>query len=186
MPLNFPSAPINGETYSANGVLYTYNSTKTLWTGSTGGTITIVNADTLDGIDSTSFLRSDADDTASGTLTLSGNVNIDGYLTLSVSNNISAAGTTQGTATALTSTINRVTTITAASAEGVILPSPVVGQMVIVYNDDATDTLKIYPHSGALIDGYSTDVAISLGPQGTLKFYAITVGFWVAETAVYA
>lgn len=32
MALNFPISPTNGQTYLANGVLYTYDSTATLWT----------------------------------------------------------------------------------------------------------------------------------------------------------
>jgi len=185
MALNFPSSPTNGQTYLANGVLYVYDSTKTIWEATAGNGVTILDAQTLDGVDSLSFLRSDADDTATGVLTLSGNVNIDGDLSLSVAA-IAAAGTTQGTGTALTATINHITTITAASAEAVVLPVPVLGQMMIVYNDDAADTLKIFPASGGTIDGEALNASVNLGFGGTLKFYAITTTLWLPEKTVYA
>ena len=38
MAINFPDSPSNGDTHTANGVVYTYNSTSTLWdTISSGG-----------------------------------------------------------------------------------------------------------------------------------------------------
>ena len=38
MAINFPDSPSNGDTFTANGVVYTYNATQTLWkTSSAGG-----------------------------------------------------------------------------------------------------------------------------------------------------
>ena len=37
MALNFPDSPSNGDTFTANGVVYTYNATQTLWKTSSGG-----------------------------------------------------------------------------------------------------------------------------------------------------
>lgn len=186
MALEFPASPTNGQTYLVNGVLYVYDLTKTIWEAHAGNGVTVLDAQTLDGVDSASFLRSDADDTATGILTLSGNVNIDGDLSLSISDTVSAAGTTQAAGTVITSTINRITSITAASAEAVTLPTPVLGQMIIVYNDDTADTLKIFPALGGTIDGKALNASIDLGFGGTLKFYAITTTIWIPEHSVYA
>ena len=119
--------------------------------------------------------------------TLTGSLVIDGYLTLS-SADISAAGTTQGTATALTKTQSRITSITsitAASAEAVVLPAAATGMMIIVYNDDAADTLKIFPAAGATIDGNALNASIDLGIQSVLKFHAISSTVWLADYGVY-
>ena len=37
MAINFPDSPSNGDTFTANGVVYTYNATQTLWKTSSGG-----------------------------------------------------------------------------------------------------------------------------------------------------
>ena len=37
MAINFPDSPSNGDTHTANGVVYTYNSTSTLWDTTSGG-----------------------------------------------------------------------------------------------------------------------------------------------------
>ena len=80
----------------------------------------------------------------------------------SVSTGISAAGTTQGAGTVLTSRVNVVTTITAASAEAVVLPLAETGKMVVVANDDSADTLKVFPASGDSIDSGSVDASADL------------------------
>ena len=70
----------------------TYNpSTNTITATLNGNASTAsnaTNAGTLDGIDSSSFLRSDADDSASGTMTFNGRVNIRNHLDLSDSQNL--------------------------------------------------------------------------------------------------
>jgi hypothetical protein len=58
-----------------------------------------------------------------------------GTLTKSVAGTVTAAGTTQGTATALTKTINMITTATA--SQGVKLPSAVAGLTIKVINTTA-------------------------------------------------
>jgi len=64
MAINFPDAPYNGQTYTANGKTWIYNGSS--WTGvfSNSG-----NAETLDNIDSTQFLRNDINNTATGVVT---------------------------------------------------------------------------------------------------------------------
>ena len=47
MALNFPDSPSNGDTFTANGVVYTYNATQTLWkTSSAGGGSSVTVSDT--------------------------------------------------------------------------------------------------------------------------------------------
>ena len=64
-----------------NGQVLKYNSSSGKWVNDTdfdSGT----NADTLDNLNSTQFLRSDADDTYVGNLTVTGNINQTGTLTV--------------------------------------------------------------------------------------------------------
>lgn len=68
---------------------------------------------------------------------------------------ISAAGTTQGTATALTSADNEVTSVGVGS--GVILPSAATaGDTVTVFNA-GTNTLKVYPYTSEQINALPTN-----------------------------
>jgi hypothetical protein len=71
---------------------------------------------------------------------------------------ITAAGTTQGTATALTATINIVTTVS--SGTGVILPSGI--RTVIMHR--GANPLLIYPPSGGQLEALGTNVAFLLQP----------------------
>lgn len=70
-----------------DGQALVYNNTTSQWEPATisisGG-----NAETLDGLDSTQFLRSDADDSTTGSLTVGGNLSITGDITI---NNIIVA-----------------------------------------------------------------------------------------------
>ena len=66
-----------------NGQVLKYNSSQNKWVNDTdfdGGSN--VNAATLDGLDSTQFLRSDTSDTFAGTLTVNGAINQTGNLTV--------------------------------------------------------------------------------------------------------
>ena len=72
-----------------NGQVLKYNSSSGQWVNDTdfdSGT----NADTLDNLNSTQFLRSDADDTYTGNLTVTGNIDQTG--TLTVTGDIRATG----------------------------------------------------------------------------------------------
>lgn len=68
MALSFPASPTNGQRYTANGRTWVYNSTKTKWEAPTTA-LADSNAQTLDGLDSTQFLRSDANNSFSGNIT---------------------------------------------------------------------------------------------------------------------
>ena len=64
----------NNTTGTANQILVSRAGAGVSWANITS--IPVGDANTLDGLDSTQFLRSDADDTATGLLTLSGGINV--------------------------------------------------------------------------------------------------------------
>ena len=76
------STAATGNLAPKSGSNLTFNSSNGTLTASffsgDGGSLTSVNATTLDSIDSSSFLRSDAADTATGLLTLSGGIAVSG------------------------------------------------------------------------------------------------------------
>lgn len=67
---------------------------------------------------------------------------------------ISAAGTTQATATLLSSPINNVTTV--ASGSGVILPFVAPGYEILVFNSGA-NSVKVYPSTGSQLNVLGTN-----------------------------
>jgi hypothetical protein len=69
LAINFPDNPTVGQTFTAANRTWTYNGSA--WVGDYSST---GNADTIDGIDSSQFLRSDTSDTFNGTLTLNGSL----------------------------------------------------------------------------------------------------------------
>lgn len=88
----FPSNPSNGDTYTAGGVTYVYDSTPGVWKAKTFDTVDAgealtkiktvdgsgsgLDADTLDGLSSSSFLRGDSNATINGTLIVDGGVGV--------------------------------------------------------------------------------------------------------------
>jgi hypothetical protein len=88
-----------------------------------------------------------------------------------VSNNLTAAGSTQGTALVLPSDFNIVTT--AAASTGAILPAAGpqcnVGDSFIVVNHGA-NSLSVYPPTGGKIGTGSVNAALAL-PSGKTGFY---------------
>jgi hypothetical protein len=102
---------------------------------------------------------------------------LNGIVIDSISAAVSAAGTTQGTATALVSNINNVTVVTAAAA-GVILPTAVVGMRILVRNSDSADTLSIYPATGGTINALAANAAFTLAAGSTIELMATTTTQW--------
>ena len=92
-----------------------------------------------------------------------------------VATGISAAGTTQGTATALTGQINDVATV--AAGTGVALPTAVAGQQDTVCNDGA-NALLIYPASGASIGSNAANSPVGADPGQCLSLVALTSTAW--------
>lgn len=75
---------------------------------------------------------------------------------------VAAAGAAQGASTALTLYFNKVTSATGGSAEGVILPTAAVGGKPITVINATAVTVKVYPPTGAAIDGGTVNAAVNL------------------------
>ncbi len=89
-------------------------------------------------------------------------------ITGDVANGITAAGTTQATATELYSGLNRVSTV--ASLSGVKLyRATVPGDSQVVYNDGA-NSLLVYPATGDTIDGFAVNLPQSV-PVGQMMLF---------------
>ena len=99
-------------------------------------------------------------------------------------NAVSAAGSTQAGATALTVDYNVVTTVGASA--GVKLPTGTAGRRIVIVNKGA-NTLKIYPVTSSYIDAESIDVAISVASNGSIELMASSSTQWysIARVAIY-
>lgn len=87
-----------------------------------------------------------------------------------------AAGNTQGNAQAMTADTNLATG--ADGTKGVKLPTAVAGRRLLVKNTDPTGILKVYPATGAGINGLGANAAISLPPGCLALFLAETATVW--------
>jgi hypothetical protein len=90
---------------------------------------------------------------------------------------LSAAGATQGTATAITKQTNQFTTVAASS--GAILPSPEQGEFIFVANAGA-NAMNVYPASGHSINALANNAAFSLAVGKNALFWAATSSKWYA------
>ena len=97
---------------------------------------------------------------------------------------MAAAGTTQGTATAITAQFNNVTTGIDGTA-GVILPAPAAaGLRIFIRNGSASLSLRIYPHSGGNIAGTGVNASIEIEFATVLEFIAFDTTDWYLPSAV--
>jgi hypothetical protein len=149
----------------------------------TGAITSVGNGTTLGSFSSAQLLTALTDETGSGSAVFgtAPSLSLPRY---SISATVSAAGTVQGTATALTSDINVITTATLGSATGVVLPTAVAGVRVLVRNAHATVGINVYPASGASIDNASTNVAKAMSVLQTLEFVAISSTEWQSNVRV--
>lgn len=88
---------------------------------------------------------------------------------------LSGAGTTQGTATAITKQTNEFTTVAASS--GARLPSPEQGEFIFVANAGA-NALSVYPNTGHSINALAANAAFSLAAGKNALFWAATATKW--------
>ncbi len=81
---SFPSSPSKGQIAYINDNLYIYDGTawKKIWYESNDGSGSTLDADTVDSLHASSFVRSDADDTMNGSYTVTGDLIIQGGLTV--------------------------------------------------------------------------------------------------------
>jgi hypothetical protein len=99
-------------------------------------------------------------------------------------NAVSAAGSTQAGATALTVDYNVVTTV--AASTGVRLPTATAGRRIVVVNKGAS-TLTIYPATSAYIDAGLINAGISVASNGSIELMASSSTQWysIARVAIY-
>lgn len=91
---------------------------------------------------------------------------------------VSAAGTTQGTATSLKADINYIST--AAASSGVILPAAETSDSLIVYNGGANAVL-VYPPLGAKINAAATNGGVSVATGTRCDFTCVTATQWIGN-----
>jgi hypothetical protein len=120
---------------------------------------------------------------SSGNITAPSYIANTGYFVRSFNASVSAAGSTQGAGTVLTTEFNRVSTVT--SGSGVVLPSATAGMSIVIVNSSA-NTLLVYPASGAAINSLSTNVGYSHVTLATLQYIAISSTQWYTVGASYA
>lgn len=87
------------------------------------------------------------------------------------------AGGGQGSATALTAQINRVTTV-ATAADSVKLPAAKAGMQITVVNAAAANSMNIFPATGDSINALAANTAIACAANKTMQFYAAKDGLW--------
>ena len=115
-------------------------------------------------------------------------VDITGALTVTttvkygVSSAVSGAGTVQGGATVLTTSLNNVTTV--AAGTGVILPTTAAGLRIVVRNGGA-NALKVYPTGTTTINAAGAGVAFSLDVGAMIEFIAMTATNWYTLNGTY-
>jgi hypothetical protein len=101
----------------------------------------------------------------------------------SITASVSAAGTTQGTGTALTKTVNIISSATGGSADSVVLPTAVAGLYVTVANTTAV-AINVFPASSDAINALSVNASFTLPAYATMQFYAKDVTTWYSQTQV--
>lgn len=103
-------------------------------------------------------------------------------MTEQYSDAVSAAGSSQGTATPLTSMINNVTTV--AAGTGVNLPKSAAGLSICVENNGA-NALTVYPNQGDsdTINGAAATVGVLILPGAVANFNCTLAGVWTVQPA---
>lgn len=105
-------------------------------------------------------------------------------ITTTATSGITAAGTTQATATALTTRLNVVRT--GGTGMGVILSSTLAGPQIVVSCTGAA--LLVYPPTCGLIDDGAANTAVTIPAKGSATFerYPGGVSFFTAAQATAA
>ena len=124
-------------------------------------------------------------------ISMSGVVTLTNSIYHTAATAVTAAGSTQGTATALTSDINNVTTGQIVSGlAGVRLPTPAAaGLRIFIRNGAAATpgyTMKVWPHVSGNISGVGVDVGIDVDATVVLEFIAFDTTNWYIPSAVLA
>jgi len=96
----------------------------------------------------------------------------------SVATALTAAGTTQATALAITADANFVSTV--ASGSGVQIYNGVIGDSVFIMNDGGANALTVYPPTGSKFNNLSTNAGFSLAANTPVWCLKITATRWFA------
>jgi hypothetical protein len=173
-----------------NSSLYVGTTQIALNRGSASQSLTGITS--IDGYAATVSTAAQPNITSVGTLTSlnsSGNITAPnliantGFFISSVATGISAAGTAQGNATAITREINVVSTV--ASGAGVVLPTAVAGMRITIVNTSA-NALLVYPASGGTINSLALNGSFSEAAGARLDFVATSTTQWYTLNATYA
>ncbi len=92
---------------------------------------------------------------------------------------ISAAGSTQATATALTACINLVSTAT--SLQGVQLFNGQSTDSQIVYNDNTGVTIIVYPPTSGQINGLAANAGVQVANNTFAEFFKVSNTRWIVD-----
>jgi hypothetical protein len=106
-----------------------------------------------------------------------------GFVNYGVTTAITAAGSTQGTATTLTRPINVVSTVSS-GANGIILPTVPAGARILIVNTSA-NSLNVYPPSGAVVNSAATNAAYSQPAGARLEYISTSTTQWYTLNATY-
>jgi hypothetical protein len=183
--ININPAGVNVASVSSAGVAVTgtITSTGNITAGSgTGGTISGANLVSANYLQGTINTASQPNITSVGTLsglTVSGNyTQSGGYYLTSNTLNVVAAGSSQGSATVLTTQLNVVSSVS--SGSGVILPTMVNGMRITVANTSG-NALIVYPDSGSSINALSSNVGYTVSAGTVIDFIALGSAIWYTK-----
>lgn len=96
-------------------------------------------------------------------------------------NNLTATGLTQATALQLAHSVNAFLTVTAGANGARLEPiATCKWSCIMVRNDDAADTLNVYPATGEFINALAVNTPIAI-PAGSARiFFKNTAAKWVS------
>jgi hypothetical protein len=160
-----------------------------LQNGNSNVTITANANVTINAVGGARIIATSTGANITGTLGVSGNISgsnviASAYLIRSVGTGIAAAGTTQGTATAISKELNLISSVPS-TANGIVLPTAVAGMVLTITNSTA-NAMLVYPASGAAINSLATNAAFTHTAGATLQFVAPTTTQWYSVGATYA
>jgi|APCry1669188970_1035186.scaffolds.fasta_scaffold77891_1 hypothetical protein len=130
---------------------------------------------------STLSIGRDANGTTDATITASSQVlfvDLPQITSFGTQTGITAAGSTQGTATLIGKSINVIGTATAGT--GVVLPSTT-GARIFIVNTGAS-TVNVYPNSGAQINALGTNTPYTLATSAKMEFISTSTTQWYTTT----
>jgi hypothetical protein len=147
------------------------------FTDTARGTKVVINTTPTGSITPTAIANFEAN----GTVTFSSNITAANSITTSyaigsVGTGISAAGTTQGTATAITKDNNIVSTVSA-GANSIVLPTAVAGMRIYIKNSSAS-ALNVFPAVNAAINSLAANASYSQAANASAFYISSSSTQW--------